>query len=141
MNECGAEPERDRVRFIVSSRREPALDGLGDHRVLRRIAGAAKALLDRANRDPLIRDAVILSPCLQRRHEPAIDVRCVGASVPADFLERNVVDPIGHLQFVEPFAKAHEAHASAIVSAGLEVLRAGGQCAFPFAHAKAGRRP
>ena len=75
-----------RVRLVVVGRAEAAGAGGGDHRLLAGIALAGRMPLDRADRGALVRNAAELGPRGQGGHQPAVDVRGVGAGVPADLL-------------------------------------------------------
>src|SRR5690606_17867718 len=84
-------------------------------------------LLDRADRNALVWNVVMLTPRGQMPHEAAIGMCSVHARVPSNFFEEHRVDVIaGREQFVEPALEAKEAHAATLESLGLEVLGATG---------------
>src|SRR3954470_24175379 len=115
----GPKQDGDGVRLVVISGTEATRTNGIDHRLLIGIALACDETLDRADRDALIGDRVLLTPCGERGEEPAMNVRSVSAEMSADFFVVDDADASsipGHA--LEPGAETQIAHAAAVVAAG-----------------------
>ena len=126
----GPVQNRQCVCFVVIRRGMATLSCGRHHLLLVRVALAGRVLLDRANRNPLLRDLVVLAPCRQMGHEAAVSVSRIDAGMAADLFEKDRIDPVDRLlDLNEPALETQVAHAAPFESLGLERLTPTGDVA------------
>ena len=135
----GQVQQGDGISLVVVSRGMTASTDGRHHLVLAGVAFASGVLLDRAERDTLVRDLVVLAPGGQLAHEAAIRMRGVDTDVAANFFEHHLVNAfIALLDVGEPALEPKEAHAAAFEALGFEGLAATADAAVAAGQCPAG---
>ena len=123
----GPEQDGDGVGLVIVGGAESTLAHRGDDCLLVGIAFAGDEEFDRPDRKALVSNRVLLAPSCQRGQQPAMNVRGIGAQMPAHFLVVHDADAARiRGNGIEPAAESQVANATAVVTAGAERHRAAG---------------
>src|SRR3546814_216590 len=97
------------------------------HFVLAGVTFSRGVLLDRADRNALVGNLVVLAPGSELSHESAVGMGRVDTNVAADLFEHDLVDAvIALLDVGEPALEPQKAHAAAFEALGFKGLAATG---------------
>ena len=109
------------------------------HFVLAGVTFTRGVLLDRADRNALVGNLVVLAPGSELSHESAVGMGRVDTNVAADLFEDDLVDAVVALFDVgEPALEPQKAHAAAFEALGFEGLAATGDAAVTAGQCPAG---